>query len=410
MGLLGDPQRTFPVIHVTGTNGKTSTTRLAERLLRELGLTTGRFTSPHLHDIRERIALDGAPIAADKFISAYSRVLPAAKKVDAQLVAAGEAPLAFFEVLTAVAFVAFAKAGVNAVVVEVGIGGTHDSTNIVDAEVAVVTPIGMDHMQILGDTLEAIATDKSGIIKAGAVVISSFQEPAAATVLAARAQEVGATLALEGSEFCVLSREAAPGGQYLTLCGLGGEYDDLFLPLYGAHQAQNAAVAVAAVEAFMGVDGRRTLDATTVRAALAGASSPGRLEVVRREPTVVVDAAHNPAGALVLRAAVRDSFHFVTMVGVVAILEGKAAAEMLEILEPVLDQIIVTRTTSARAMSPDALGALASAVFGVDRVTVVDSLTEAIALARVRAGESGAVLVTGSVTTAAEARKLLGAV
>jgi len=410
MDLLGDPQHAFPVIHVTGTNGKTSTTRMIERMLREMGLSTGRFTSPHLHDIRERIALNGDPIDAERFIASYQDVVPFIEMVDAKSAAGGDPQMTYFEVLVAVAFAAFADAPVDVAVVEVGMGGSWDATNVVNAKVAVVTPIALDHERFLGSSLEDIATEKGGIIKDGCVVVSALQEPEVAEILVGCAQAVGATPAFEGNEFAILRREVAVGGQQLAIRGLGGDYDDLFLPLHGPHQGHNAALALAAVEAFVG-GGEHRLDIDMIRAGMAGATSPGRLEIVRRSPTVMVDAAHNPAGALALRAALEDSFNFAKIVGVIAILEDKDASMILEILEPVLNEIVVSRSTSPRAINPARLGRLASEIYGEGRVTVVDSLPDALDRAAEMADEGGfggGVLATGSITTAAEVRMLLG--
>jgi dihydrofolate synthase / folylpolyglutamate synthase len=410
MNLLGDPQHAFPVIHVTGTNGKTSTTRMIERMLREMGLSTGRFTSPHLHDIRERIALNGDPIDAERFIASYQDVVPFIEMVDAKSAADGDPQMTYFEVLVAVAFAAFADAPVDVAVVEVGMGGSWDATNVVNAKVAVVTPIALDHERFLGSSLEGIATEKAGIIKDGSVVVSALQEPEVTEILLRCAQEVGTTPAFEGSEFGILRREVAVGGQQLAIRGLGGDYDDLFLPLHGPHQGRNAALALAAVEAFVG-GGQDRLDLDVIRTGMAGATSPGRLEIVRRSPTVMVDAAHNPAGALALRAALEDSFNFAKIVGVIAILQDKDASMMLEVLEPVLNEIVVSRTTSPRAINPERLGRLAIEIYGEARVTVVDSLPDALDLAAEMADEGGlggGVLATGSITTAAEVRMLLG--
>ena len=257
--LMGHPQRTFPVIHVTGTNGKTSTTRMIERLLREFGLRTGRFTSPHLHDIRERIAFDGEPISPEKFVEAYDEVAPYLATVDARSAAAGQPLLSYFEVLVAMAYAAFADAPVDVAVVEVGLGGEWDATNVADGQVSVVTPIALDHERFLGSTTVEIATEKAGIIKPGRFAVIAQQDVEVAEVLLEKAASVGATVAREGLEFGVLSREVALGGQQLTLRGLGGDYEELFLPLHGAHQAGNAACALAAVEAFLGA-GERTLE------------------------------------------------------------------------------------------------------------------------------------------------------
>jgi dihydrofolate synthase/folylpolyglutamate synthase len=410
MELLGDPQRTFPVIHLTGTNGKTSTTRIIESLLREMGLKTGRFTSPHLHSMTERIALSGEPISAERFLAAYDEVMPFVEMVDARSLAAGGPRMTYFEVLVAVAYAAFADAPVDVAVVEVGMGGSWDATNVADGSVAVVTPIALDHQHFLGHDVESIATEKSGIIKPDALVVSGVQEPEVAQILAERAAAVGARIAVEGNDFGLLAREVAVGGQQLAVRGLAGDYEEILLPLHGGHQAHNTVLAIAAVEAFVG-GGEQRLDPEVVRAGLGAASSPGRLEVVRRSPTVLVDAAHNPAGALALREALEDSFNFARIIGVIAILQDKDATEMLEVLEPVLEQVVVSRTTSPRAMRPDELGALAAEIFGEDRVTVVADLPDALDVAAGLADEGGlggGVLATGSVTTAAEVRMLLG--
>ena len=411
MELLGDPQRTYPVIHLTGTNGKTSTTRIIEKLLLELGLRTGRFTSPHLHSMRERIALSGEPISAEKFLAAYDELLPLIEMVDARSTAEGGPRMTYFEVLVAVGYAAFADAPVDVAIVEVGMGGSWDATNVADGSVAVVTPIALDHQHFLGSDVLDIAGEKAGIVKADALAVVGVQEPDVAQVLVDRANEVGARIAFEGNDFGLLTREVAVGGQQLSIRGLAGDYEDLFLPLHGAHQAHNTVVALAAVEAFLG-GGEQRLDPEIVRAGLARAASPGRLEVVRRSPTVIVDAAHNPAGALALRNALEDSFNFARIVGVVAILKDKDATEMLEILEPVLDHVVVARTTSPRAMRPEELGELAADIFGESRVTVVRDLPDALDVAAGLADEGGVgggVLATGSVTTAAEVRMLLGA-
>ncbi|GAA4407873.1 folylpolyglutamate synthase/dihydrofolate synthase family protein [Fodinibacter luteus] len=412
MELLGDPQRTFPVIHVTGTNGKTSTARVIESVLRELGLNTGRFTSPHLHSMLERIAVGGRPVDAERFLAAYDEVIPFVEMVDARSIVDGGPPMTYFEVLVAVAYAAFADLPVDVAVVEVGMGGSWDATNVVDAPVSVVTPIDLDHRHFLGDTVEEIAGEKAGIIKADAITVVGLQ-PAeeAAEVLVDRANDVGARIVFEGNEFGVTERDVAVGGQQISVRGLAADYPDLFLPLHGTHQAQNAAVAVVAVEAFLG-GGGQPLDIDVLRTGLAAVQSPGRLEIVRRSPTVLVDAAHNPAGARVLARAVTESFTFSRLVGVVAVMKDKDAAEILEALEPVLDEVVVTRTTSPRAMSPRRLGEIAVDVFGEHRVTVVDDLPDALdqaaGLADAGGGVSGGVLATGSVVTAAEVRMLLG--
>jgi len=411
MELLGDPQRTFPVVHLTGTNGKTSTTRIIEALLRELGLRTGRFTSPHLHSMRERIALSGKPIDTERFLVAYDEVLPLIELVDNRSAAEGGPRMTYFEVLVAVAYAAFADAPVDVAVVEVGLGGSWDATNVVDAPVSVILPIDLDHRHFLGESEEQIATEKAGIIKADAITVMAAQpHEDAAEILRERADEVGARLVVAEVDFGVTERDVAIGGQQLSVRGLAGEYPDLFVPLHGAHQAQNVAAAIAAVEAFIG-GGEQQLDSEVVRAALAEVASPGRLEIVRRSPTVIVDAAHNPHGALALREALQDSFAFTRTIGLIAILADKDASEMLEILEPAFDEIVVSRTTSPRAMRPEALGELAAGIFGEHRVHVVKDLPDALDRAAALAddgGVAGGVVATGSVTTAAEVRMLLG--
>src|SRR6516162_3609405 len=351
VGLLGDPQQASPVIHITGTNGKTSTARMTDALLRGRGLRTGRFTSPHLVSIRERIVVDGAPVSAERFVSAYEEVIPYVALVDER----HPVEMSFFEVLTGMAFAIFADTPVDVVVLEVGVGGRLDCTNVADGVVAVVTPISIDHTRLLGDTIEEIAAEKAGIIKPGATAVLAQQPLAAAEVLLRHSVEVGATVAREGVEFGVLSREQAVGGQQLSLRGLRGTYEDIFLPLFGLHQAGNAACALAAVEAFAGVSDAGEaagLDADLVRETFAQVTSPGRLEVIRRSPTIIIDAAHNPAGMAATVAAVEEAFSFAHLVGVFAASGDKDAAGMLGELEPLLTEIVVTGNSSDRSMDP----------------------------------------------------------
>ncbi|MBI1378644.1 MAG: dihydrofolate synthase [Frankiales bacterium] len=411
--LLGEPQAAMPVIHLAGTNGKTSAARMVESLLRSFGLRTGLFTSPHLHSVRERIRIDGEAVDIERFVRVHDDVRPYVDLVDARSTAEGGPALSFFEVMTVLAYATFADAPVDVAVVETGMGGTWDATNVADGTVAVITPVSYDHMDYLGSDLAAIAGEKAGIIKPGAMVVLSAQEPEAAEVLLRRALEQGATVAREGVEFGVVDRTPAVGGQLLSLQGPAGRYDEVFLPLFGAHQAANAAAAIAAVEAFLG-GGGEPLNADLVRAGFAAVESPGRLEVVRRSPTVVVDAAHNPHGAAALAAAVSDSFDFTELVGVVAVLADKDARGLLEALEPVLAHVVVSRSSSPRALGVADLEALATEVFGADRVSsaprLSDAIERAVALADAAAADLGGtgVLVTGSVVTAAEARALLG--
>ncbi len=439
--LLGDPQRAFPVIHITGTNGKTSTARMVETLVRARGLRTGLFTSPHLMSVRERICVDGEPLSAERFADAYDELKPYLALVDDSQ----PTRLSFFEVLTAMAFAVFADAPVDVAVIEVGVGGTWDATNIADGSVAVVTPISFDHERYLGHTLRSIATEKAGIIKPGAVAVLAQQPLEAAEVLLRRVAEVGATVAREGLEFGVTSRDLAVGGQQLSIRGLLGSYDDLLLPLFGAHQAGNAACALAAVEAFAkptatgsvvgstGAEGTDTppsangdsrgpeaLDEELVRSAFAMMSSPGRLEVVRRSPTTIVDAAHNPAGMAATVAALAEAFSFTELIAVVAISEDKDVSGILDALEPLAAELVVTSNSSPRSAEPAKLAEEASAVFGPDRVRAVPRLDDAIELGVALADEADAqaaddggqpggalLLITGSVITAGEARLLL---
>jgi dihydrofolate synthase/folylpolyglutamate synthase len=405
--LLGDPQRAYPVVLVAGTNGKTSTARMADALLRAFGLRVGRYTSPHLEQVTERISLEGQPVDDERFVAAYEELEPYLALVDAR----HDHPLSFFETMTALAYAIFADAPVDVAVVEVGMGGTWDATNVVDPAVAVVLPVGLDHQAYLGDTLAQIAGEKAGIIKPDGLAVVAQQPLEAAEVVLRRAVEVGATVAREGLEFGVVARALAVGGQLLSFKGLAGEYDDVLLPLLGAHQAHNAAVALAAVEGLLG-GGRETLDLDVVREGFAAATSPGRLEVVRRGPTVLLDVAHNPDGARALAAALADDFAFDRLVGVLGVLADKDAAGMLEALEPVLTEVVCTTPPSPRALPAEALAGLASEVFGEGRVVLAPRLAEALdqamelAEADAALGGSG-VLVTGSVVTVGAARGLL---
>ena len=418
--VLGDPQRAYPVVHIAGTNGKTSTARMVDALLTEAGLRTGRYTSPHLQLATERITLDGVPITEERYVEVYREIQPYVELVDAGR-AEGQPALSKFEVLTAMAFAAFADAPVDAAVVETGLGGRWDATNVADGTVSVITPVGIDHVEYLGPELTGIAAEKAGIIKPNSIAILAAQDAEVAAVLLERCAELGVTVARQGLEFGVLRRAKAVGGQLLKLQGLGGAYDEVFLPLHGEHQAGNAAVALAAAEALLGAGADRQLDVDGVRAAFAGVATPGRLERLRTAPAVLVDAAHNPHGARALSAALLDEFGFRRLVGVLAVLRDKDVTGMLEELEPVLDEVVVTTNASPRALDVDELAAVAVQVFGADRVTVEprldDAIEEAVRLAeevdpRVGTGTDslvgGGVLITGSVVTAGEARTLFG--
>jgi len=410
MDVLGSPQRAYPAIHLTGTNGKTSTARMIDALLRAHGLHTGRYTSPHLETVRERIALDGEPISEERLVTTYQEIAPLADLIDAR----NTEPLTYFDMTTAMAYAAFADAPVDIAVVEVGLGGEEDATNVIDAGVCVMTPIGLDHTEWLGDTIEDIAWAKAGIIHKGATVISALQTEEAMRPILERCAEMGATLAREGREFGVVERTQAVGGQVITLQGLGGVYDEVFLPLFGAHQAQNAAMALAAVEAFLGAGSNRQLEIELVREGFAQVDSPGRLERVRSAPTILLDGAHNPHGMAATVTALEEEFSFRHLVAVVAVLGDKDVSGLLELLEPVAARIVVTQNSSPRSMPVDELAQLATDIFGEDRVTVTYNMPDAIQEAVVIAEEDASgelsgvgVLITGSVVTVADARKLL---
>jgi dihydrofolate synthase/folylpolyglutamate synthase len=410
LDLLGNPQRAYPTVHLTGTNGKTSTARMVDSLLRAHGLRVGRYTSPHLTSVRERISIEGEPVSEERFVDVYREVQPVASYVDGE----ADEPLTYFDMTTALAFAAFADAPVDVGVVEVGLGGVDDSTNVIQARTCVITPIGLDHTEWLGDTLEDIALAKVGIVHKGATLVCATQPPEAMEPILRHCAEVEATIAREGREFGVLGRSLAVGGQVLTVQGLSGVYEGIHLPLHGAHQAQNAAVALATVEAFLGAGSQRALDASVVQEGFAGVTSPGRLERVRSAPAILLDAAHNPAGVSALVTALGEEFDFRRLVAVLAVLEDKDVRGMLDRLEPAVDAVVVTRNTSPRGMAVAALTDLAIDVFGEDRVHPVpglpDAIERAVALAEedIELGLGGVgVLVTGSVVTVADARKLL---
>lgn len=427
MDLLGNPERAFPVIHVAGTNGKTSTVRMIESLLRAFHRRTGRTTSPHLQIVTERIAIDGEPVHPQDYIATWREIQPYVEMVDARSTENGGPAMSKFEVLVAMAYASFADAPVDVAVVETGMGGRWDATNVANADVAVITPIGLDHTDYLGDTIEEIAGEKAGIIKSrwdaddlltppDNVTIIAEQDPSAMKVVLAEAVEKDSAVARAGVEFGVSDAQIAVGGQQITLQGLGGTYEDIFLPLSGEHQARNAAVALAAVEAFFGAGSGRQLDIDSVREGFAKVTSPGRLERVRSAPSVFLDASHNPHGAKALAAAMARDFSFRRLVGVVGVLGDKDARGILAALEPVLDEIVVTRPQSPRALDEETLAEYARDAFGEERVHVATNLPGAVELAIELAEDDGdegmvsgaGVLITGSVVTAGEARTLFG--
>jgi dihydrofolate synthase/folylpolyglutamate synthase len=400
--ILGSPQLTYPTIHVGGTNGKTTTARMIDALLFEMGLRTGRFTSPHLESYLERICINGQPIDAKELIFSFNDVSAYFDLMDSKF----DNPISFFEAITTLAFAAFAEHPIDVGVIEVGMGGQWDATNVVDADVSVITPIGLDHMEYLGNTITEIAATKAGIIKEQGFVVLAQQTPEAAVELLRRAAEVGADVAREGLEYSIDSRAIAVGGQLISITGLRGHYDDIFLPLHGKHQASNAAAALIAVEAFFG---EQDLDIDAVRAGFANVTSPGRCEVIHRDPTIILDAAHNPHGAKAIAETMQSEFTFDDVTGIVALMADKDALGILQALEPIMNQIIVTTNSSERSMKVAELTKLATQVFGADRVFAEDTLQAAIDRAikdalRPLSDESLAILITGSVVTVGEAR------
>jgi len=400
--LLDDPQRTYRVVHITGTNGKTSTARMIESLLRAHGLRTGLFTSPHLKRFTERIMIDGEPIADAAVADAWDEIEPFVGIVDAELEAAGDAPLTFFELLTVLAFVAAADAPVDVLVLEVGMGGSWDSTNTADGDVAVFAPIDMDHADRLGDTIEKIAEVKAGIIKDGAAVVSAEQTPEAEAVLRRVAAEKDATIAFEGEDFGLSAQKLAVGGQMLSIRGLAGEYADEYLPLYGAHQGHNAALAVVAVESLIG-GGSQRIAGEIITDGLQNATSPGRLQLVGIAPTVVVDAAHNPHGAASLARALDDSFDFDEWGLVLGVFADKDTAGIVDTLLPAVTEVFATSPDSERAEEADAIADLVEE--RGRRASVHPTLAEAVDAARewASSSERRAVVIAGSIVLAGEA-------
>ncbi|MCW2131887.1 bifunctional folylpolyglutamate synthase/dihydrofolate synthase [Arthrobacter sp. VKM Ac-2550] len=416
MEILGEPNKAFASIHLTGTNGKTSTARIIEAGLRAHGLRTGRYTSPHLTKVTERISIDGEPVRDETFVRIWDEIRPYLEIVDTELAAASEPRLTYFECVTILAIAVFADEPVEVAVIEVGLGGITDATNVIDGQVSVITPISLDHTDLLGETTEEIALEKAGIIKPGSFLISAAQPADAAQVLLEKAQDVGVPFRFEGVEFGVESRLMAVGGQQLTIAGLAGRYEDLLLPLHGAHQAQNAAVAVAALEAFLG-GGVKELNIELLREGFSQVTSPGRLEVVRTAPTVIVDAAHNPDGMRATAAAVKEAFNLSRLVPIVGVLREKDAIGLLEQLKEhlgdLVDEICVTVSNSPRAIPAEQLAEDAMAAgFAEGSIHVAQKLDDAIEWAVERAESqndlAGGVLITGSITLVADARILLG--
>ncbi|WP_099287973.1 bifunctional tetrahydrofolate synthase/dihydrofolate synthase [Mycobacterium persicum] len=424
LDLLGSPQRGYPSIHIAGTNGKTSVARMIDALVTALQQRTGRTTSPHLQSVVERISIDGKPISPAQYVATYREIEPFVQMIDEQSQNAGGPAMSKFEVLTAMAFAAFADAPVDVAVVEVGMGGRWDATNVINAPVAVITPISKDHVDYLGNDIAGIAGEKAGIIRRAeegspeTVAVIARQRPEVMEVLLGQAVRSDAAVAREDSEFAVLGRQVAVGGQVLQLQGLGGVYSDIYLPLHGEHQAHNAVVALAAVEAFFGAGAQRQLDVEAVRAGFAAVTSPGRLERMRSAPAVFIDAAHNPAGAAALARTLADEFDFRTLGGVISVLADKDVDGILQAVEPVFDSVVVTHNGSPRALDVESLAAAARERFGPDRVLSAANLSDAIdtatALVDGAVADPGdafsgtGIVITGSVVTAGAARTLFG--
>ena len=405
--LLGDPQRMYGVIHLAGTNGKTSTARIIESLLRALGLRTGVMTSPHLQAINERIVIDGEPISNRMLVDNWADVEPFLLMVDAELVANSEAPLTYFEALTALTFAAFADAPVDVAVIEAGMGGEWDASNVADADVAVLTPIALDHTEFLGDTISEIAATKSGIIKPASRVVSAHQTDDAWEQITLACEKYEAELRVFGRDFSLTSVEPGVGGQVISVEGIAGHYPNLALPLMGDYQAENAALAIAAVESFL-QNGERMLPWEVVEEGISMASSPGRLQRVSANPAVIVDAAHNPHGAEALAGAMMTSFSFDRLVCVIGILQEKDVYGIVEALDPVVDHFVVTQSQSDRAISVEDLADTVASIAGPDRVDSRANSEDALARAEDIAGVEGGVLVTGSITLVAEVTALKG--
>jgi dihydrofolate synthase/folylpolyglutamate synthase len=404
--LLGDPQRSYRVIHITGTNGKTSTTRFIERILREHGLRTGRFTSPHLLKFTERMAIDGEPVSDEVLYGVYLDIEPILEMVDQELATNAESPLTFFEALSVLGFAVFADAPVDVLVLEVGMGGAWDSTNVADGDVAVFTPIGLDHMERLGNTISEIAETKSGIIKQDALVVSSDQSVDALEVLQRVSGEKAEELFVLGNNFSVQSYEPTPTGQRVVVSGLAGIYGPYEAPVFGIHQSANLAVAIAAVEAFLG-GGKLPIADDVLRSAVADLSSPGRLQLVRTEPPILLDGAHNPAGAKTLALSLKSEFSDKPLVGLLAVLSDKDVEGLLSELADCFDSVVVTASSSNRSLEVASLAAVASQKLQA-RIESVAGFQDALERAGTIAREiGGMVVVTGSISLVGDVLQIL---
>lgn len=395
---LDQPQLTYPTIHVTGTNGKTTAARVATSVACAHGLPAGLFTSPHLLSVTERFRVCDLDMTEQEFADGWEYLEPYLELVDGM----GHGEVTYFEAVTALAYVWFADRPVGIGVFEVGMGGGWDATNLVASDVAVVTPIGMDHVAELGPTLADIATEKAGIIKPGKMAVVREQEPEAALVLAARADSVDARLLHEGPDWEVIDPLMAVGGQSFGLQGLHATYEDLYLPLFGSYAAANAAAGIVAVEALVG----EALEVDVVREGLRAVRSPGRLEVVGHEPLVLLDGAHNPAGAQALAEAMGEFFTWDRLHMVIAVSVSKDLEGMITALAPIADVAYATRNDSVRSGDPLAV---AEGLRGAGTpAQTFGSVAEALRAARAEAAPADAILVTGSLFTVADAMRALG--
>ena len=393
MSMLGNPERAYPAVHLTGTNGKGSTAAMVTALLGAMGLTAGTYTSPNLSRVNERLARAGEPIDDASFVDVLTQLALAERSLS-------ERPTRF-ELLTAAAFAWFADVAVDAAVVEVGVGGTWDATNVIDAVVAVLTNVSYDHTDILGPSLEGIARDKAGIIKPGSVAVIGEQDPRLVDIVRSVADEAGvAQVWLRGEEFDCTANRLAVGGRLVDLRTPGGVYHEILVPLHGAHQGVNAACALAAVEAFFGAP----LDAQVVAEGLGTARIAGRLEVVGRRPLCVVDGAHNVAGMGALGRALGDFSVDGEMVAVVGMLTGRDPTAMLTPLADAgVGRVVACAPVSSRAQPADVVAEAARAA-GMD-VVLAGSVAEAVSVARAMVGEDGLIVVAGSLYVVAEARE-----
>jgi dihydrofolate synthase / folylpolyglutamate synthase len=398
VGYLDDPQLTYPTVHITGTNGKSTTARAVARLACAHQVTAGLFLSPHLVTVRERLSICGEIISEQEFADEWGRLVPYFDLVDD----GAEVAVTYFEALTTLAYLFFADRPVGLGVFEVGMGGSWDATNLVASDVAVICPVGMDHVVELGPTIVDIAREKAGIIKAKRPVIVREQESDVMVVLEARAQDVGATLLVEFADWEVDDRLQAVGGQSFSVRGLHATYEDLFIPIFGEYAARNAAAGLVAVEALFG----KALEVDVVREALLGLRSPGRLEIIDRDPLLILDGAHNPAGAEALTIALREAFIWDRLHVVLSTSANKDVEGIVRPLAPMADVVYLTKNNSVRSAEPLTL-AEHFADSGAS-VKIEPSVASAIEAARLAADPGDLILVTGSLYTVADAYRALG--